>query len=377
MKTRQSFSALLLALVAIFFAACGQDAGTDIERNRVKVRLALGDLVQREVRGLATTQEEEVLRLDVVFFNSGGALQTLGSGSGKKVFSYDVANPKASDWVNGSVSSQTVYLDLQRTDVQGLKTVALINLPSAIKTDLENGTISTLSQLQTKVAHTITAVTPTSITTPLIMAGEADVPTTLSATTDNTINVDVKRLVAKMQVNVYYDWDKLVVPSTTPTTAKSYYTYMQFEGNTYFGVKKPIVNRVDGAQTEVPVPPAATPKQAVLDAVYINEYDFSDRTTYPAATHPSPYILLKIPALLGEDNDLTRLFPPPAGGDFTKTPVDNYYKVVLPERIDRNCLYTVHAHILGPGAPTPQGAPIIQFNLLVRPWSPSITVPGA
>ena len=378
MKTRQSFSALLLALVAIFFAACGQDAGTDIERNRVKVRLALGDLVQREVRGLATTQEEEVLRLDVVFFNSGGALQTLGSGSGKKVFSYDVANPKASDWVNGSVSSQTVYLDLQRTDVQGLKAVALINLPSAIKTDLENGTISTLSQLQTKVAHTITAVTPTSITTPLIMAGEADVPTTLSATTDNTINVDVKRLVAKMEVNVYYEWDKLVIPKTTAAAnEKSFYTYKSFDSKTVIGVDNAISARVDGAETEVPVPATATPKMATLQAVYINEYNFSNRTTYPLATNPAPYILLKVPAILGENNDLTRLFPPPAGGDFSKTPVFNYYKVVLPEQIDRNCYYKIHARIVGPGAPTENGAPVIQFSLQVLPWSPTITVPGA
>lgn len=377
MTFRNTFKLFLLALLSLAFVGCGQDAAEDYGKNKVKIRLAMGDYVPREIRGIATPAEEKVNNLDAVFFDNAGNLLTLGPTPGKKVFSFDVANPTPSEWVNGVVTSQTVFLDLQRAEVQGTKAVALLNLPPTIKTQLENGTITTLTQLKDAINQTITTVSTTSIITPLVMIGEADVPNPLSATTDNTINVDVKRLVAKMQVNVYYDWDKLVVPSTTPTTAKSYYTYMQFEGNTYFGVKKPIVNRVDGAQTEVPVPPVATPKQAVLDAVYINEYDFSDRTTYPAATHPSPYILLKLPAILGEDNDLTRLFPPPAGGDFTKTPVDNYYKVVLPERIDRNCLYTVHAHILGPGSPTPQGAPIIQFNLLVRPWSPSITVPGA
>lgn len=377
MNISHSFSALLLLCATLFLTACGQDASDDIDRNRVKVRLALGDLSQREVRGLATTQEEEVLRLDVVFFNSGGVLQSLGSGAGKKVFSYDVSNPKASDWVNGSVASQTVYLDLQRTDVQGLKAVALINLPSTIKTDLENGTITTLSQLQTKVAHTITAVTPTSITTPLIMAGEADVPTTLSATTDNTINVDVKRLVAKMEVNVYYEWDKLVVPTASAAAnEKSFYTYKSFDSQTFIGVDNAIAARVDGSETEVPVPATSTPKMATFPAVYINEYNFSNRTTYPLAANPAPYILLKIPAILGEDNDLTRLFPPPAGGDFSKTPVDNYYKVVLPEQIDRNCYYKVHARIVGPGAPTENGAPVIQFRLQVLPWW-SITVPGA
>ena len=378
MKTRQSFSALLLAFVAIFFAACGQDAGTDIERNRVKLRLALGDLVQREVRGLATAQEEQVLRLDVVFFNSSGQLQSLGSGAGKKVFHYDAASPKASDWVNGSVSSKTVYLDLQRTDVEGLKAVAMINLPSNIKTQLENGTITTLNQLQTAITQTITKVATTSITTPLVMVGDTDVPASLSATTDNTINVDVKRVIAKLQLNVYYEWDKLVVPKVGATAdEKSFFTYKDFGANTQLFVQENITARVNGDPTEVPVPAVATPKMAELEAVYINEYNFSNRTTYPLATHPSPYILLKVPAILGENNDLTRLFPPPAGGDFSKTPVYNYYKVVLPEPILRNCFYKVHARIVGPGAPTENGAPVIQFSLQVLPWSPSITVPGA
>ena len=376
MKTRQSFSAVLLAFVAIFFAACGQDAGTDIERNRVKVRLALGDLVQREVRGLATAQEEQVLRLDVVFFNTGGTLQSLGAGSGKKVFHYDAASPKASDWVNGSVSSKTVYLDLQRTDVEGLKAVAMINLPSNIKNDLENGTINTLNQLQTTVVHTITAVNSTTITTPLIMAGEAEVSATLSATNDNTINVEVKRLVAKMEVNIYYEWDKLVVPTAmAAANEKSFYTYRNFDSKTYIGVDNAISTPVNGAETEMPVP--LTPKQSVVEAIYINEYNFTDRTTYPLATNPSPYILLKLPAIIGENNDLTRLFPPPAGGDFSKTPVYNYYKVVLPEQILRNCFYKVHARIVGPGAPTENGAPIIPFQLKVLPWGGTITVPGA
>ena len=338
--------------------------------------MALNDLVQREVRGLATAQEEQVLRLDVVFFNAAGNLQTFGSGAGKKVFHYDATTPNSSEWVNGTVASKTVYLDLQRTEVQGLKAVAMINLPSNIKNDLENGTINTLNQLQTTVVHTITAVNSTTITTPLIMAGEAEVSATLSATNDNTINVEVKRLVAKMEVNIYYEWDKLVVPTAmAAANEKSFYTYRNFDSKTYIGVDNAISTPVNGAETEMPVP--LTPKQSVVEAIYINEYNFTDRTTYPLATNPSPYILLKLPAIIGENNDLTRLFPPPAGGDFSKTPVYNYYKVVLPEQILRNCFYKVHARIVGPGAPTENGAPIIPFQLKVLPWGGTITVPGA
>ena len=200
----------------------------------------------------------------------------------------------------------------------------------------------------------------------------------MSATTDNTINVDVKRVIAKLQLNVYYEWDKLVVPKVGATAdEKSFFTYKDFGANTQLFVQENITARVNGDPTEVPVPAVATPKMAELEAVYINEYNFSNRTTYPLATHPSPYILLKVPAILGENNDLTRLFPPPAGGDFSKTPVYNYYKVVLPEQILRNCFYKVHARIVGPGAPTENGAPIIPFQLNVLPWGGTITVPGA
>ena len=357
MTLRYTFRLFLPTLLALLLVGCGQDASEDYGRNRVKLRLSMGDYVPREVRAIATDAEQNVKTLDVVFFNAAGALQTL---DGHSVFSYDADHPNPSDWVNGTVDDKTVYLHLQRDQVKSLKAMALINLPSTIKTQLENGTITTLTQLQQTVAATIT--TATDIPTLLIMAGDADVPAAPPA--NYTIQVEVKRLVAKMEVSVYYEWDKLVVPSATPGTAKSYYTYKDFDSRSYI--------RVDGSETEMPVPKTETPKVSTFPAVYINEYEIADR-----ATTPSPYILLRLPAILGEDNDLTRLFPPPAGGDFTKTPVDNYYKVVLPERIDRNCLYKVHARILGPGSPTPEGAPIIKFKLLVQPWSPTIIVPGA
>lgn len=376
MTFKNTFKLFLLILFAFTFVGCQQELNEDYDKNKVKIRLVMGDYVPREIRGIATHDEEKVNTLDAVFFDNSGHLLSLGAGSGKKVFSFDVAHPTPSDWLNGTATSQTAFLDLQRTEVQGKKVLALINLPPAIKTKLENGSIATLTALKAEIVQTITKVSTTSITTPLVMMGEADVPATLSTTTDNTINVDVKRLVAKMEVNVVYEWDKLVVPKASAADdEKSYYTYKQFEGNTYIGVKDPIVVRVDGDETEIPVPAAATPRQSVLKAVYINEYNLTNRTLYPLATNPSPYILLKVPAILGEKNDLTRLFPPPAGGDFSKTPVYNYYKVVLPEQILRNCFYKVQARIIGPGAPTPDGAVLIPFKLKVWPWEPSVEVP--
>lgn len=366
MTFKNTLKLCLLTLLALVFAGCGQDATDDYGKNKVKVRLSLGDYVPREIRGLATAEEENVKTLDVIFFDATGNLHTF---DGHKVFSYDVANPKPSEWVDGTVAKRTVYVDLKRDQVQGKTAVALLNLPPAIKTEIENGTLATLMQLKQKMAQEI--ATATEIATPLIMVGEATVPAAIAE--DYTIPVEVKRIVAKMQVNVYYEWEKLVLPKAgAKPEEKSFYTYKQLDGKSYVGVDEAISKRVDGSETEMPVPATATPRQSEISAVYINEYKITDRLTTPA-----PYILLKVPAILGEDNDLTRLFPPPAGGDFSKTPVYNYYKVVLPEQILRNCFYKVHARILGPGAPTPDGAPIIKFQVQVLPWSPEITVPGA
>ena len=147
MTFRNTFKLFLLALLSLAFVGCGQDAAEDYGKNKVKIRLAMGDYVPREIRGIATPAEEKVNTLDAVFFDNVGNLLTLGATPGKKVVSFDVAHPTPSEWVSGVVTSQTVFLELQRAEVQGTKAVALLNLPPTIKTQLENGTITTLTQL--------------------------------------------------------------------------------------------------------------------------------------------------------------------------------------------------------------------------------------
>ena len=207
------------------------------------------------------------------------------------------------------------------------------------------------------------------------MTGQTNVTFTNPATQDNKIDVNVKRAVSRLDVVLYYDWDKLI-----PNLQRGLYTFLQFPSKTFVGANADITGRVDGAKTQVadltaqPAPLTATDPvpTSELPSVYINEYDISAKT---AATDPAPYVLLELPAILGDGNPLNGIFPPPAGGDFSTTPVKSYYKVILPRKIERNCRYVLHAHVVGPGSPTADQAVVLQFTLTVRPWIET-NVPG-
>ena len=146
------------------------------------------------------------------------------------------------------------------------------------------------------------------------------------------------------------------------------------------GVNDDITTRVDGAKTQIadltaqpaPLTPADPVPTSALPTVYVNEYDITGKTPADA---PAPYILLELPAKLGDGNPLAGIFPPPAGGDFSNDAVKCYYKVLLPRKIDRNCRYVLHAHVVGPGSPSPDNAVVLEFKMTVKTWN-AVTVPG-
>ena len=358
----------LLAFSSLMFAACSQDINHGDEENnqKVKFRLGLDDYVKREIRGIATPQEEEVRTLDVVFFQGNNKKIVPGAhttGTHYGVFHYDLTSPNPGEWVNGSVSSQTVYLDTKAADVNGTTAVALVNLPAAVQSKLVQGAageITTLSDLKDAVSQTITR--PDEIGTPLLMTGEAAASFSNPAL-DNQIEVSLKRAVARLDVELIYDWDKLV-----PSKEKGKYAFQQFGNVTKVGTSDNLTAaRVDGLEKELALTTTAAPTSKF--STYINEYDYTG-STY--TTTPAPYILLELPALLGDDSPLAGIYPPPAGGDFNRTPVKSYYKVVLPRYLKRNCAYTLQAHVVGSGSPSKEGAIILQFSLKVRPWESSI-----
>ena len=278
--------------------------------------------------------------------------------------------------MNNDPSTQTVYLPVKAADVNGLTAITLLNLPDAVRSRLAVGAtdeITTLDQLQKAVSQTIATVND--LSTPLLMTGTKAVNFTNPNTQDNKIEVSVKRAVSRFDVVLYYNWDKLI-----PNQQKGLYTYKDFPGKTYVGVNDDITTRVDGAKTQIAdltaIPAPLTPADAVptsaLPTVYVNEYDITGKTPADA---PAPYILLELPAKLGDGNPLAGIFPPPAGGDFSNDAVKCYYKVLLPRKIDRNCRYVLHAHVVGPGSPSPDNAVVLEFKMTVKKWD-AVTVPG-
>lgn len=379
MKLLHTLTFALLAVAATLFGACNKgyepDGPTGGE-GKIKLQFGASDLVQHDTRGIATPAENTVNTVDVVFFRGQNKEAITPNSGGAAVGSFHFEATTVGDWVNNDPTTQTVYIPAKASDVNGTTAVTLINLPASVRARLAVGVtdeITTVDELTKAVSQTLATVED--LTTPLLMTGQTNVTFANPATQDNKIDVNVKRAVSRLDVVLYYDWDKLI-----PNQQRGLYTFLQFPSKTFVGANADITGRVDGAKTQVadltaqPAPLTATDPvpTSELPSVYINEYDISAKT---AATDPAPYVLLELPAILGDGNPLNGIFPPPAGGDFSTTPVKSYYKVILPRKIERNCRYVLHAHVVGPGSPTADQAVVLQFTLTVRPWIET-NVPG-
>lgn len=377
MKLRHFFSFFFALLFLSAFSACDKHTEPDNGTADVKVKIAVGDLLEQEVRSVATDAEKEVKNMTVLFFDKATG-NRVGFNNVVAYF-FDLDNIDPNQWEGGSTASQTVILNVAPPEVVGKKAVVLMNLPANLLAKVRKGNtdadyIGTYNALNAELARTITAINE--ISTPLLMTGDKDV-NALTDIVDNTIIVDVKRAVAKMQLHLYYQWEGLRIPSATN---KAYYAYKEYEAKTFLGVSEAIDTRIDGSEqlidhTKVEQRAEPLRPKSVFEPIYINEYNIEDLTKYPIATTPAPYILLRLPAVLGTDNPVGGIFPPPAGGENeNNNVVYNFYKVVMPRRIERNFLYHVHATIVGPGSPTPDTAPILKFELSVLPWVGGVTI---
>lgn len=379
MKLIHTLSIALLAVAAILLGACNktyEPDGPNGGEGKLQLRFGAEDLVQRDTRGIATPAENHVDKVDVVFFQGQNKKPITPNSGGAAAGYFHFESGQVGDWLNNDPSTQTVYLPVKAADVNGLTAITLLNLPDAVRSRLAVGAtdeITTLDQLQKAVSQTIATVND--LSTPLLMTGTKAVNFTNPNTQDNKIEVSVKRAVSRFDVVLYYNWDKLI-----PNQQKGLYTYKDFPGKTYVGVNDDITSRVDGAKTQIadltaqpaPLTPADPVPTSALPTVYVNEYDITGKTPADA---PAPYILLELPAKLGDGNPLAGIFPPPAGGDFSNDAVKCYYKVLLPRKIDRNCRYVLHAHVVGPGSPSPDNAVVLEFKMTVMKWN-AVTVPG-
>lgn len=367
------------ALILFSFASCNKsvDDPTPVGDGKLKLHFGPVDLDQRDVRApIATAAENQVATVDVVFFAGQNKKYITPNSGGAAVGYFHFEATGLNDWVNKSPATQTVYIGAKASDVNGTTAVTLLNLPASVRARLAKDAtdeIKTMDELRKAVSQTLSTVEE--LTTPLLMTGEQNVTFANPNTQDNQIDVNVKRAVSRLDVILYYNWDKLV-----PNVQRGLYTYKDFPAKTFVGANAAITDRVDGAKTQIadltaiaaPLTAADPVPTSQLVTVYINEYDL---TPAASATTTAPFILLELPAKLGEGNPIAGLYPPPAGGDFGNDIVKSYYKVILPRKLDRNCRYLLHAHVVGPGSPSADNAVVLQFNLTVLPWT-GVEVPG-
>ena len=299
MKLLHTLTFALLAVAATLFGACNKgyepDGPTGGE-GKIKLQFGASDLVQHDTRGIATPAENTVNTVDVVFFRGQNKEAITPNSGGAAVGSFHFEATTVGDWVNNDPTTQTVYIPAKASDVNGTTAVTLINLPASVRARLAVGAtdeITTVDELTKAVSQTLATVED--LTTPLLMTGQTNVTFANPATQDNKIDVNVKRAVSRLDVVLYYDWDKLI-----PNQQRGLYTFLQFPSKTFVGANADITGRVDGAKTQVadltaqPAPLTATDPvpTSELPSVYINEYDISAKT---AATDPAPTCCLSSP----------------------------------------------------------------------------------
>lgn len=369
----RSFSIIAaFALGLILMAGCSKEFVPEEATRNLQLKIDLGEYSDVEVRSPGTAQEDFVQELDVIFFNT-ATLQKASLRSGvDPYFNYKVSTPDNSQWKDNNPATSTVIIPMTPAEAIGTTVVVIANLPADLRARLAKGAtdeITTLTQLRTLFASQ-SAVEE--LASPFIMVAEQPLTTTEipQVLADQTINVLLERIIAKVTIHLYYDWEKLV---PAHPTVRGTYTLMDFDKDSYL-YKQTVMSstRINGAETNLAVTTenAPTVQQSAIVA-YINEYALQTEQGTPYA----PYVLLNLPAVVGEQFIASNggVFPPPAGdgNTYDNTPVHNFYKLIMPREIKRNHSYTIHATIMNYGGATPDAAKPVPFRLTVKDWEES------
>lgn len=363
-------AAFVLGLMLL--TGCNKEFVPEETTRYLKINFDFDEYADVEVRSPGTTAENAVHTLDVIFFNTAtGTKTTLRDGSSAYYF-YNVSTPTNSQWKNNDPTTNTAIIPMTPAEALGTTVVAIANLKTELRARLLKGAtneITTLNQLKTLFASQNSV---DELASPFMMVAEQAITTTEipDVRADRTINVLLERIIAKVTIHLYYDWNKLV---PNHATARGKYMFKDFDKDSYLYAQTEIsTTRIDGTQKIIPATtlPAPTFQTTTIEA-YINEYALQTPEGVPFA----PYVLLDLPAVLGQDFIATNgnIFPPPAGDGETydNTPVRNFYKVVMPREIKRNHNYIIHATIMNFGGATPDAAVPVPFRLTVLPWEES------
>lgn len=182
------------------------------------------------------------------------------------------------------------------------------------------------------------------ITTPLMMQGYAD--KTFTAT-DRRIEINLKRLVSKIDLTLFLDYAGL------DDSQENKYQPRNLNSRTYVVENAEIpafpVTLFRNYPNYIPfTEKIGTSGKIIRMQQYIYEGDF----TGGEAFNEHPYILLQLPSTLSGEGK------------------DNFYRVQLPEKIDRNRIYRLESHVTERGKLSPENAVLLDNTVEVIHWEP-------
>lgn len=369
----QSFSILAaFALGLILLAGCNKEFVPEEATRYLQLKFDFDEYTDVEVRSPGTTVENAVHTLDVIFFDTAtGVKTTLRNGSTPYYF-FNVSNPNNAEWKDNNPGTNTAIIPMTPAEAIGKTVVVVANMKETLRARLpKNATneITTLAELKTLFASQTSV---DEMVSPFMMVAEQAITSTQipEVRADQTINVLLERIIAKVTIHLYYDWNKLV---PNHATERGKYTFKDFDKDSYLYLQQTMsATRIDGTEKIIPATtlPAPTFQTTTIEA-YINEYKLEN----PMTSTLAPYVLLDLPAVLGKEFIATNgnIFPPPAGDgeNYDNTPVRNFYKLVMPREIKRNHSYVIHATIMNYGGATPDAAKPVPFRLTVANWDES------
>lgn len=365
MKSPLPLIASLCLLLVAFFSLAACQHTDEAELHGLTIHLSQEAFAQRDVRAgtvAGSDAENQVSTLSLVAVDATGNVQAVG---GKKVWNYKIATNGAygdnPTWKNNQASTQTLVLNqFQHSVLSDVRLVVLANLSQAVANKVDDGSIATLDALNKAVNFTITQAD--GITTPFLIAGITEA-FSWDGLEDKEVKVELKRAVAKMDVYVHYDWAQLLTDDDRGT-----YKLNDFGSQTFVGVnpRNEESKHVDSEEKNLTADPAdANNKKVSLITLYLNEFDL---TNSEASDDKPPFIVIKVKAANGPKELPEGTLPSPAGDTNDTEGSTHYYRVVLPNIIQRNCYYRLHAHITEAGSDGELGAKTLRFNHTVEPW---------
>ena len=358
MKRLKSFLSSLFALIMVLSAnvAC-KDYEHQGESSALSIHISNESYTHRTTRAVYTQQEEDNIQTLTVLFvdNSGNFVKYADNVALTYKFDSNVTFGASPTWKNNSESTKTLVLkEVQYRVMRDVYLMVVANIQKDVYNKINNKQITTKSELDDAVNQTLEEGKANQLQKPFLMVGNTD-SFTWTGEEDKEVYVELKRAIAKIQVVVHYDWDKLLYNGNSDTNADRI-TMKDFNAETHFAEKEKYENKVNSGELKFESFDAAN--KTATYTFYINEYNIKYEDILP------PYLLLKLKSVNEEEYSLASGNAPISEDNI----LNNYYRLVFPRVINRNHSYTLHAYISEAGSDGEDGARTLHFSLTVAPW---------